>query len=204
MKTKKFLFYLLATLLGGCIPSLHPLYTNNTLLFEEELLGTWGESDEYWKFKKGSGPNSYNLVITDENAEGKFVAHLVKIDKMLFLDLFPEELELQASDFYKYHLLPVHTFIKVEQIEPTLQMQMMDPDVMKTMLENDPNLIRHEFLEELDRIVLTASTKDLQDFMKAHANDEGLFGEPSNLERLKSKDPNDPNAIDPNETPRET
>jgi len=36
--------------------------------------------------------------------------------------------------------------------------------------------------------------------MKKHANDEGLFDEPSDLKRLKPKEPNEPNDIDPNST----
>ncbi len=86
--------------------------------------------------------------------------------------------------------------MKVEQIEPTLQMQMMDPDKIEEMLKSDPNLIKHEIVEE--RIVLTASPEELQEFMKKHANDEGLFGEASDLERLEPQDPNEPNDIDPN------
>ena len=41
MKIKKILFYLLAGLLGGCLPimSLQPFYTPDNLLFEENLLG---------------------------------------------------------------------------------------------------------------------------------------------------------------------
>lgn len=43
MKGKKLLFYSLAAILGGCVPvmSLHPLYTEKDVLFEEKLLGSW-------------------------------------------------------------------------------------------------------------------------------------------------------------------
>jgi len=33
MRKDKAVFYLLAVLLGGCHPSLHPLYTDATLIF---------------------------------------------------------------------------------------------------------------------------------------------------------------------------
>jgi len=58
VNTKKLLFYLLAALLGGCIPvmSLHPLFTEETLVFEEKLLGTWVDDPnnpkEIWEFKR--------------------------------------------------------------------------------------------------------------------------------------------------------
>lgn len=141
------------------------------------------------------------MIYTDEEGkEGRFIATLGRLNGMLFLDLFPESPELETNDFYKFHLLGVHTFMKIERIEPTLQMRMMEPDKMEDMLENDPNLIKHEVLEEQDsKMVLTASTKELQQFMIEHANDEGLFGEPSDLERLAPKDVNEPNAIEPNQ-----
>ncbi len=198
MKTKKLLFCLLAALLAGCIPvmSLHPLYTDKDLIFDEKLLGTWLEGNDSWKFEEGSDPNSYALTVTSDDKKGEFIAHLAKIDDMLFLDLFPSGHDLDINLLLAIHLLPVHTFMKVEQIEPTLQMQMMDPDKIEEMLKSDPNLIKHEIVEE--RIVLTASPEELQEFMKKHANDEGLFGEASDLERLEPQDPNEPNDIDPN------
>ena len=47
MNTRKLLFYLLAVLLGSCVPvmSLHPLFTKEHLVFEEKLLGTWADDD---------------------------------------------------------------------------------------------------------------------------------------------------------------
>ena len=57
MKVKKFLFYLLAALLGGCVPvmSLHSLYTEENVVFEEKLLGTWVDDpnspETIWEFR---------------------------------------------------------------------------------------------------------------------------------------------------------
>jgi len=126
-----------------------------------------------------------------------FDAGLGKLNNMMFLNIFPQEPELKENDFYKFHILRVHSFIKIEQIEPTLKMRTMNPDEMKEMLENDPNLIKYEIVQ--DRLVLTAPTKELREFMKAHANDEGLFGEPSEWKRVQPKDPDDANTIDPNQ-----
>jgi hypothetical protein len=200
MKTKKWLFYLLAGLLGSCVPSLHPLYTDKELVFEEKLLGSWGQDDEVWEFKKGQEEKSYDLITKEDGKKGEFTVHLVKIqaspksDKekqatgqtFLFLDLYPKEPELQASDFYKFHLLPVHTFIKIEQIEPVLKMRVMNPDKLKEILEDRPKVLKHEVLE--DRIVLTASTREMQKFMLQHAEDEDLFSEATTLERVRPKD----------------
>lgn len=198
---KKIAFYLLAALMGGCIPSLYPLYTEKELVFEEKLLGVWSEENDKdkWVFEKSSDPNAYDLTVTMDKEDGKFAAHLVKLDNMLFLDLFPGEAEIKANDLYKTHLVPAHTFMKIEQIQPTLKMRMMDPETMKKMLKNDPNLLGHKMEAEKESIVLTASTQELQEFMKKHANDEGLFGEVAELKRQEPSD-TDPNKIDPNAT----
>ncbi len=58
MRTKKLLFHLPAALLAGCVPvmSLHPLYTDKDVIFEEKLLGTWlddpNSPDTAWQFKR--------------------------------------------------------------------------------------------------------------------------------------------------------
>jgi hypothetical protein len=76
---------------------------------------------------------------------------------------------------------------------------MLDPDEMKRVLGKDPNAIKHEL--EDNRLVLTASTKELQAFVLKYANDEKLFGNKIVLNQKKTsaaeppgkKDPNDPN-----------
>jgi len=196
MKVKKLVFYLLAVLLGGCVLSLNPLYTEKDLIFEKKLLGTWRKSgsEDTWQFERADSNNYYKVVYTDEKGrKGPFDAGLGKINNMMFLNIFPQEPKLDENDFYKFHILRAHSFIMVEQIEPTLKMRIMNPDKAKEMLENDPNLIKYEIVR--DRLVFTASTEELQEFMKAHANDEGLFGEPGEWKRVQPKDPNDSNAV---------
>jgi hypothetical protein len=203
MKVKKLLFYAIAGILCGCVPSLHCLFTDKDLVFEEKLLGIWAEdnSKDTWEFKRHTNEEDkrYKLIYTDsEGQAGEFAAKLGKLDDMMFLDLYPGDADINANDFYKHHLLGVHTFMKIEQIEPTLQMRLMSPDKMKEMLEANPNLIKHEILEERDsQILLTASTKELQRFMIEHAKDEGLFEEPSDMRRLELKEPNEPDATEP-------
>jgi len=206
MKTKKLLFYLLAAILGGCIPSLNPLFTENELIFEEKLLGTWAEDDskETWQFKRGSDdPNEkfYEMTYTDSEGKGVFFAGLGKINDVMFLNIYPHEPELdKANDFYKLHILRVHTFMKIEQIEPTLKMAVMNPERMKEMLEKNPDIIKHEMIQDGDRILLTASTEQLQLFMKKYMNEEELFDDTSDLKRLMPRDSNDVNNIKTNDS----
>ncbi|MBN2455853.1 MAG: hypothetical protein JXB29_04845 [Sedimentisphaerales bacterium] len=207
MNVKRFLLCMgciLMAAIAGCIKSLHPLFTEKEAVFLEELVGQWlDDNGQSWDFKRYSPNESdvrYKLVYTDpDGKKGYFRVVLGELDSMLFMDLYPEEPKLDASDFYQMHLLGVHSFIKIEQIQPTLKMRMIDPDKLQQMFKNDPNILKHEILEESDsEIVLTASTKELQDFMIQYGNDPNLFGDVGEFERLLPPDANEPNSIDPN------
>lgn len=206
MNAKKFFFYLLAALLGSCVPvaSLHPLYTEKDVVFDEKLLGTWEDPNESgnWEFKRGDGKeNAYRLILSGkDNEKGLFIAHLVKLNDKLFLDACPAPWEQQDPNkiewaFNTLFLIPAHTFIKINSIEPQLKMQITDDDGMKELLKADPNAIKHEFLD--DRPVLTGSTKELQAFVLKYADDKRVFGDEGVLNRKKAAEPNAPAASKP-------
>src|SRR6266436_7895790 len=79
--------------LGGCVPSLHPLYTDNDVVFDAALLGQWvsteRDSKETLTFTKGD-KNAYKLVQIDDSSKGVYIAHLIKLDGTLFLDVKPD------------------------------------------------------------------------------------------------------------------
>ncbi len=188
MKPKTICFYLLAVVLGGCLPlSIHPLYTDDTLVFEEKLLGKWADGDEIWQFTQDSN-NSYILRIVDEDGkEGYFNAHLVKLEDMLFMDIFPDGETLRDTQtFYAIHLLPMHTFIKVEQTDPNLVLRMMDLDKVSKILKSDPNLLKHELREgegDDNAVILTAQTQDLQNFVVEYEDTNSVFGDAKEFSR---------------------
>jgi len=211
MKTKKFLFYLLAALLGGCVPvmSLHPLYTEQDVVFEDKLLGTWVQdnNETTWEFKcPNESPKTYELIFSDDEGEkGLFDAHLTKLQDKLFLDVYPSEPPWDEKDpnkvdwpYNTFFFVPVHTFIKINSIEPDLKLQLTDDDDMKKLLKEDPNAVKRESVK--DGFILTASTKELQAFVLKYADDSRVFTKEAILSRQKTKDSNEPNDIDPNNT----
>ncbi len=183
-KTALILFYVAALMVGGCIPSLHPLYTDETLIFDENLIGKWMPVEEnegdfgIWQFSK-AGDNEYELKIL-QGKVGRFVAHLLELDGKTYLDLYPGEEETleNLNDTYKIHLVPAHTFMRIYQTDPNLQLQWLG---IEDTLKDDPNLLKHEKIN--DDIVLTASTDELQEFVIEHAND--LAEEPAEFTRLE-------------------
>lgn len=180
----------------GCIPSLHPLYTEEDLVFEPGLIGQWTEDDskEIWVFSKVNS-DEYKLVHTDKDGiHGTFSAHLLKIKGNMFLDLFPEinGSSKKENSFYKFHFYPVHTFLYVKQIEPTLQMCFPNPEWIEKLIEENPKAIRHEVVED-DVIILTAGTKELQAFWLKHFETKEAFcDDPTNMKRKQLTVPKEP------------
>lgn len=198
MKTKKIFLCVFAVILGGCIPimSVNPFYTSSDVVFEEKLLGTWVDDinnpKSTWQFTGSNDPNDkiYKLLFTDDKGEkGLFAAHLLKLQNKLFLDVFPAEYasDVNSSEFkypYTYSLvfmIPVHTILKVDSIEPQLLLVMTEVEKIKELLKEHPDSIA--YTEEAGRIILTSPTKDIQNFILKYADDEKLFPDKIILKR---------------------
>lgn len=210
MKKKLALLALAAFfIIQGCIPSLHPIYTADKLVEVHELSGLWtAENDgnyevtykntegqaEAWQFNY-QGDKSYQLVHTDNKGrKAAFEVHVIKLGKYYFMDFYPsdsyEETSPVVADVYKMndmqeiHLLPVHTFARMEITPTELKISMFDPDFLKKLLENRQIRIKHEETES--GFVLTASPEELQKFAEKYADEKAAFLEPTVLKnRLK-------------------
>ena len=187
---------MLAVIVSGCVPviSLHPLYTEKDVVLDKKLYGMWiDNSDDIkttWEFKSIDEPeNAYNLIFTDEEGKkGSFVVHLVKLQDKLFLDIFPSELPWEPEDpnkmdwpYNSLFLIPAHTFVKVDSIEPQLKLRLTLESKMEELLKENPGVVEHTSVG--DRTVLTESTKKLQAFVLKYADDERVFTDQVTLSR---------------------
>ncbi len=201
MKTKKIAFMCLAALLGGCVPilSLHPLFTEENVVFEEKLLGTWVDDSDppelTWEFARldptaveslqeqfgDQVKKFYRLNITDqEGRKGSLAACLVKLKDRQFLDVFPDKFPSGETDmeeaklmYNAFFFVSAHTFLRVDSIGKELTLRLTVEDRFKELLEANPDAV--EFTRVDDRSILTASTKKLQAFVVKYAGDERLF-----------------------------
>lgn len=188
MKTRNLISLAATTLLvSACIPSLNPFYTAKDVVFDTHLVGIWqtknaGE-DQRWKFEQGKD-NSYQLKITEKDGkEGKFTAHLFKLKQELFLDLIPSDcgFSKDQADLVGCAMFPGHLLVRVAQLGLELKLAMTDFDWLSKYLEANPKALAHHTEEE--RVLLTASTRDLQRFVLKHLGKGELFGEPSVMVR---------------------
>ena len=217
------LLLLIIVLVQGCVPSLHPLWSKDKLIYKPELNGRWldEESDDekevVWEFSGGFNEadqtaDSYDLVHNELKAKAEFEVHLVKLGETLFFDFFPGDVEdlaydgkkmsfsafsnfssdKQDTDFihlnslYYQHLLPVHTFAKVEIEGGKIKIFQFDPEYIDKLFKERRIRIQHEETAG-GQMVLTAPTSELQKFFEKYANDEKAFLDPIVLVREGKK-----------------
>lgn len=175
-------------LLTACIPSMNPFYSAKDIVFEPTLLGEWTASDssdepQHWKFERHED-STYDLTVRDEDgAHGHFKATLFKLENHTFLDLIPSECDYTTNqtDLVAFAMFPGHLLIHVTQIKPELKMAFCDFEWLGNQLEDDPKALMHHTEDE--RILLTASTKQLQRFVLKHLKSEELFSDYGTLTR---------------------
>ena len=174
----------------GCVPSLHSFFEKEDVTFEKGLLGTWKQEEDKstWVFSQyGGNKQKYKLVVGategNELKKAEFEATLFRLNDVSYLNLRPagDPFAGDVSSFYKVHVLPAHSLTKIERKEGVLRVSMMNPKWAKQRLRAHPREIAHTMAD--NRVVLTASTADLQGFVKTHANTPGAYMNPVALKK---------------------
>jgi hypothetical protein len=182
MKIRVAIAILIGTTLAGCIPlSLHPLYTEEDLVYDAGLEGLWGEDNDHWLFEKAD-ENEYKLTVTSgENPPVVFSAHLVQLKEYTFLDLQASEVS-GISDFSSLMLIPVHAIWQYKRDGDTFRLRTLDYDWMVERVDKKRFWIAHEEYE--DWFIFTAEPKRLQRFFLNWVGDEDAYGDWEEIERL--------------------
>jgi hypothetical protein len=179
----------LMSLLAGCVvTSVYPFYTAKDIEFDPALIGVWTDSstnseNEHWRFEKMEG-QAYLLTVQDKEKPTEFDARLFKLNGKRFLDFCPRERPDNS--------LPLHYLLRVTRIEPALEMNLLDYDWLKKLIEKDPKVIRHMVVPKKlgengeGDLVLTAETAELQKFILKHVKTAGAFGENLVMKRSKN------------------
>lgn len=183
----------LAALLGlltGCVPqlSLQPLYTNDTLVFEPKLVGTWLEEsgDGVYLFEPGD-EKSYRLtMVTREGGQYKsstYAAHLVRLGSENYLDLQPGEGAyvgvLDTEDLMS--LLLAHVICRLQWEGESLRITFLKDEWVERMVREGRAELSH--IEIKGGVVLTGAPQELQELLEKYAKDETAYGQVENYER---------------------
>ncbi len=198
MKAKLFLLLLLLVLLlQSCgVVSFYPLYTEETVIENDEIIGVWENSeDEYiWEISKPDTLKSTPLKFGDHNGDNnkysymaivymedepeqwtEFMIHLVKLDGNTYADIFPWSWKFKNENLMA-HMVPVHSFARVT-FDSTFTVAHMNQDLLEELIEQKK--VRIPYVEDDDgKTMLLAKPEELQKFLNKYDNDEtGFFDE---------------------------
>ena len=179
---------------AGCVRSLHPIYTDDTLTYDPAFLGNWVSGDSETRLEiaasvtndEADAVKSYRVTHTDKDGKtARLLGHLAKVGDLLVADLtVGEEDMLPDSDFYKAHLAPLHTFwvVRLDGVD-AMTVRAIEHDWMNKFLDANPAGVAH--YRSRDDILLVAPPEQLQKFLLAHANDEGMLSDVQTFRRVK-------------------
>ncbi len=184
---------IVGAILAGCAtPSVHPIYTAETLITEPGLVGTWrpaNEADGKATYTITRVAEGYHLLVkTNDPADPgqwEFAVRLTKIGEHKAADVTAVEEERRAhEDHWGPLFLPTHMFCLYSLEGDTLTVRMLDRDWLKREVEAKRVTLAHTSLSR-DTLLLTAETKDLREFVERHAGDRGAFANEASLSRVK-------------------
>lgn len=201
-----FIWALCLLLFAACkVVSLHPLWNDETRVFDPSLTGIWKVAEEdsadFQLALESLGDTAYRFIYfsTDEKPSQsdwldlsflsmagdtyeipwqkmEFTANLVNLEGQYFFDLTPPTSQA-AEDFaflaWELNYLPVHTFIKVDRKGDQLRLSVLDDERLEDLFKQNRVRLSHETTS--DWTVITASTRELQAFLRKYARDEAAF-----------------------------
>jgi hypothetical protein len=173
------------------IASLQPLYTQLDLEADSRLNGIWcdKEGDVTFSFEEGKSEGEekeYNLVVKEKDGEqevsGEFEARVVRLGAFYFLDIYPQRSQ-EGNEFYRAHFARAHTIARVEISQDSIQMAFLSASWLKAKLEEKS--VDTPCVEVDDALMLTGTTKEVQELVFSHANDDGAFADSMLLEKQR-------------------
>ena len=188
MKRSKVIILVLAmTAMSSClVSSLHPFYKQKDKKFDSTMVGAWMDGDScIWTILPNMVSDGFlepevhdsSYTVTyyeDENTKSILTTTLFQLNGVDYVDFTPDPNEDHcSSDMTSFHHIPVHTLARVQYCKDSILLYWYGDEWLNELIEQNRIRIKHESIEGLvyDRQVLTASTDELQKFIKKYAND---------------------------------
>lgn len=182
---------------GGCVRSIEPVLKDDQLIVDNALAGKWvsDEGKVSAEVQPAGTDKVYKVLYTDDKGkQARLVARLGKIGELTIAEFSPDEPTGDVSDVYWAHLMPVYSFLIIQQTKPQLIITTMSAEWFKKYLDAHPEELK-VIKRGSDEVIVSSPTEDLQTFILRHWKDEGALGERQTFAR-----PGDP-ATKPSTAP---
>ena len=164
--------------LGACVSSVNPIYTEDTILDEPALVGTWaGPSGDVLKVLPGEG-RSYAVAMIDQDGKGTaWVARVTRIGGLRWVDVEPAPMPAAWSDDYRGAFLPLHQFWVLQRADSLLSLASIDADSLEALLDGHPEFGSRIRLggSEAGNLVLAGTTGELRVLLADLASRPGFI-----------------------------
>ena len=188
MRRSKLIILILAlTAMSSClVSSLHPFFKEKDKKFDTNMVGNWIDGDScIWTIhpnmvsvnflEPAVHDGSYAICYyEEEESKSMLKATLFQLNDVEYVDFIPDPNEDHCtSDMTTFHHIPVHTLARVQYCKDSILLYWYGDEWLNDLIEQNRIRIKHETVPgfEYDRQVLTASTDELQKFIKKYAND---------------------------------
>ena len=162
-----------ALLSAGClVGSLHPVYDDDTIVFDEGLVGSWANTESEISVVVTRGEwRSYHVAYTDRFGTTKFTGHLARLGPARFLNVRPED-GLERPAF----LVVTNGMVQVE-IEPT-RLRVREPEYGVVLTRLNAGKLGLEAATDLKQnVVITVATPTLRGWLLKALEDEELWAD---------------------------
>lgn len=158
---------------GGCTGgALHPFHTEATRVADARIEGSWRPEQGKERYEIQPDGEGYTITWTTRSGQRyRVAAFLFEVGSRRYADVIwdgmadPDKGEKSVVDTAVMLAAPLHFCLAVEVKPDGLHVQSFDKDWLEATLRQDPGLVEHAVLED-GRIVLTASTPELQRFLR--------------------------------------
>ena len=198
MKTRILIPLLSILLFSSCIvKSLQPFYIKSSESFDKQLVGKWTDNEKgVWEIisfktefeKENNGEeikeedkkvletykNGYYIKYIRKEKEALFIGVSFMVDNNLFLDLTPFDFDKDGiNKLAARHLLATHSAAYVEFNEDkSVNLKWVSDEAIGNLISNDKLRIRHQKVGIEEDIILTATSKELHNFLQKFMKNE--------------------------------
>lgn len=167
---------------GGClVVAFSPIYDDQTIEFDERLLGTWENAEEESSVVISRGTwRSYDVTYTKGDTSFRLTAFGTRIGESHFLDLAHEH----GVDTLPL-MVPVHAVVRVRLLAETLTVSGFDYEWWVRAAGQGALKKLRFAIDERQNLVLTSPTAALREWIAGAQGSEQPYGDPLTFVRRR-------------------
>lgn len=187
--------------LSSCLTIIQSLITPDNIITDKRFEGLWRKSDsksilvqkfmdskfkrmftelkDDWKYTARDSifyTKLYVISFQEENLGYTWLGGIVKIQDQYFLNLKPEDV---LNDSKKEAYVDGEATSSIAKLEwkndNSLILHFLNGDYIKEIILNGKARIRHKYDPLFDTFVITASSRELEQFLERYGNNQSLF-----------------------------